>query len=158
MRSTVRAVAVVVLGVAALAGAAACGERGSSGTQAPIAVTGAGCAPVAGDTLVVLTDAKQLQTADNIIPVVNTKAADPALMAALDKVSTALDTPKLIALNKAVDVDRKTPKIAAQEFATREQLTTGLARGPGGNVVIGAALQRLVTPRPLRRAAAQRGG
>jgi osmoprotectant transport system substrate-binding protein len=56
----------------AMAGLAACGEKGSSGTAAPQA-SGAGCAPVAGDTLVVLDDDKKLQTADNIIAVVNGK-------------------------------------------------------------------------------------
>jgi len=72
--------------------------------------------------------------------VANAKVAgDPALFAALDKVASALDTSKLIALNKAVDVDRKTPEVAAKDFATAEKLTDGLAKGPGGNVVIGAA-------------------
>ena len=92
-----RATLGVVLSFAAL-GLAACGKEGSSGTQAPASVSGAGCAPVAGDKLVVLTDDKQLQTADNIIAAVNTKAADPALVAALDKVSDALTTEKLIQL------------------------------------------------------------
>jgi osmoprotectant transport system substrate-binding protein len=133
-----RATLGVVLSVAAL-GLAACGEEGSSGTAAPPSVSGAGCAPVKGDKLVVLEDDKKLQNADNIIPAINTKVADPALIAALDKVSTALTSPKLIALNKAVDVDRKTPEVAAKDFATAEKLTDGLAKGPGGNVVIGAA-------------------
>jgi osmoprotectant transport system substrate-binding protein len=61
------------------------------------------------------------------------------LLAALDKVADALDTTKLIALNKAVDVDRKTPKVAAGEFATAANLTAGLTKGAGGPVKIGAA-------------------
>jgi osmoprotectant transport system substrate-binding protein len=125
---------------AATVGLAACGESGSSGTEAPDTASGAGCAPVAGTQLVVLEDDKKLQTADNIIAVVNTKAAShPSLLAALDKVADALDTPKLIALNKAVDVDRKTPKVAATDFAATATITDGLAQGPGGNIVIGAA-------------------
>jgi osmoprotectant transport system substrate-binding protein len=120
-------------------GLAACGNKGSSGTKSPDTVTGAGCAPVTGDALVVLADDKKLQTADNIVPVINGKAANPALTAAVDKVSDALDTPKLIGLNKAVDVDRKTPQVAANEFAAAEKLTDGLAKGPGGNIIIGAA-------------------
>ena len=88
-----------------------CGESGSSGTAAPAsAAAGGGCAPVAGDELVVLTDDKALQNTDNVVPAINAKKATPELIAALDKVSAALDTPKLIALNKAVDIDRKTPK------------------------------------------------
>jgi osmoprotectant transport system substrate-binding protein len=126
-----------------LAGAvilAGCGDAGSSGTEAPASsAAGAGCAPVAGDTLVVLTDDKQLQNTDNVVPAINKKASSPQLVAALDKVSAALDTTKLIALNKTVVIDRKTSKAAAQEFATANNLTAGLAKGPGGEITVGAA-------------------
>ncbi|MEH0841371.1 glycine betaine ABC transporter substrate-binding protein [Micromonospora sp. CPCC 205711] len=116
-----------------------CGGAGSSGTDAPEqGASGAGCAPVAGNKLVVLDDDKKLQNTDNIIPAVNADAAKPQLLAALDKVSAALDTPKLIALNKAVDVDRKTPKSAAEEFASANNITAGIAKGPGGQIVVGA--------------------
>jgi osmoprotectant transport system substrate-binding protein len=117
-----------------------CGGEGSSGTQAPAsAAAGAGCAPVAGDKLVVLSDDKSLQNTDNIIPAINAAKSSPQLIAALDKVSDALDTTKLIALNKAVDIDRKTPKVAAQEFATTAGLTTGITKGAGGPIVVAAA-------------------
>lgn len=129
--------------VGALAAAAllsGCGGEGSSGTKAPPpGASGAGCAPVAGNKLVVLDDDKKLQNTDNVIPAVNAKAAQPQMVAALDKVSDALDTTKLIELNKAVDVDRKTPKVAAEEFATANKLTDGIAKGPGGNITVGAA-------------------
>lgn len=136
---TLRTTAALALAFATI-GLAACGESGSSGTEAPDTASGAGCAPVAGNQLVVLEDDKKLQTSDNIIAVVNkAKGGDAALIAALDKVADALDTPKLIALNKAVDVDRKTPKVAATDFATAEKITDGLAKGAGGKIVIGAA-------------------
>ncbi|MET8909322.1 glycine betaine ABC transporter substrate-binding protein [Micromonospora sp. NPDC004551] len=116
-----------------------CGDAGSSGTDAPQqGASGAGCAPVAGDKLVVLTDDKKLQNTDNVIPAVNAKAATPQLVAALDKVSAKLDTPKLIELNRAVDVDRKTPQVAAKEFADANGLTDGVEKGPGGQVTVGA--------------------
>jgi osmoprotectant transport system substrate-binding protein len=116
-----------------------CGDAGSSGTDAPQqGASGAGCGPVAGDKLVVLTDDKKLQNTDNILPAINAKASSPQLVAALDKVSAALDTPKLIELNKAVDVDRKTPQVAAQDFATANNLTAGIEKGPGGSIVVGA--------------------
>ncbi|MFC0533474.1 glycine betaine ABC transporter substrate-binding protein [Phytohabitans kaempferiae] len=86
-----------------------------------------------------LEDDKKLQNTDNVVPAINAKVSSPELVAALDKVSAALDTPKLIALNKAVDVDRKTSKVAAEEFAAANSLTTGLAKGPGGSITIGAA-------------------
>ena len=118
---------------------AGCGKSGSSGTAAPPSAAAAGgCAGVAGTSFVVLDDDKHLQNADNIVAVVNAKAASPALIAAVDKVAAALDTSKLIALNKATDIDRKTPQVAAQEFATAAGLTAGLSGG-SGKVVIGAA-------------------
>lgn len=120
---------------------AGCGEAGSSGTEAPAtgAAAGAGCAPVAGDKFVVLDDDKKLQNTDNVIAAVNAKASNPALIGAVDKVSAALDTPKLIELNKAVDIDHKTPKVAAEAFASANNLTAGIAKGPGGKIVVGAA-------------------
>lgn len=118
----------------------ACGSAGSSGTQAPpSSAAGAGCAPVAGSNLVVLTDDKHLQNTDNVIPAINKKMSSTQIIAALDKVSAALDTPKLIALNKAVDIDRKSSKVAAQEFATANNLTSGIQKGSGGKITVGAA-------------------
>ena len=119
---------------------AGCGGAGSSGTEAPpSSAAGQGCAPVSGDSLVVLTDDKKLQNTDNVVPAINKKASSPQLIAALDKVSSALDTTKLIALNKAVDIDRKTSKAAAQDFVTQNNLTAGLAKGPGGSLTVGTA-------------------
>lgn len=119
---------------------AGCGSAGSSGTEAPpSSATGQGCAPVAGDSLVVLTDDKNLQNTDNVVPAFNKKAATPDAIAALDKVSAALDTTKLIALNKAVDIDRKSSKAAAQEFVTANNVTAGITKGAGGKITVGAA-------------------
>ncbi len=133
--------ALCLVGLLATAGlATGCGKAGSSGTQAPASnAAGGGCAPVAGDKLVVLTDDKHLQNSDNVIAAINAKAATPELVAALDKVATALDTPKLIALNKATDIDHKTSAVAAQEFAQANNLTDGITKGTGGKVLIGAA-------------------
>jgi osmoprotectant transport system substrate-binding protein len=118
---------------------AACGKEGSSGTEAPQGATGQGCAPVAGEQLVVLEDDKKLQNSDNVVAAISGKApSQAAVVAATDKVAAALDTTKLIALNKAVDVDRKTPVQAAQEFAASAGLTTGLSGG-SGDIKIGAA-------------------
>jgi osmoprotectant transport system substrate-binding protein len=136
-RSPLTIISTGLLAAAILTG---CGEAGSSGTQAPATgASGAGCAPVQGDQLVVLEDDKKLQNTDNVIPAINTKAAQPQLTAALDKVSAALDTDKLIALNKAVDVDRKTARVAAEEFATANNVTDGIEKGAGGKIIIGAA-------------------
>jgi osmoprotectant transport system substrate-binding protein len=86
-----------------------------------------------------LTDDKKWQVADNLIPAINARAADPALVAALDKVSATVGAKELVALNKATDVDRKTSKVAAEEFASSKKLTDGIAKGSGGKITIGAA-------------------
>ncbi len=130
---------------------AGCGTPGSSGGGAPtpgggttaVATTAAeaACAPVAGNQLVALQDDKHLQTVDNVIPAVNAKAAtsSPALVGVLDAVSATLDTTKLIALNKAVDVDRQTSGQAATQFVAAQNLGTQQQVGKGAKVLVGAA-------------------
>ena len=111
------------------------GSSSSSGTAL------AACAPIAGDQLVVLDDDKHLQTVDNVIPAVNAAAAtaSPQLLDVLDAVSATLDTPKLIALNKSVDVDRQTSSQAAAQYVTDQKLGTQQAVGNGAKVLVGAA-------------------
>jgi osmoprotectant transport system substrate-binding protein len=139
MHKVSRAV-VGLVGLVTVAGmVAGCGKAGSSGTTAPSAAAAGGCAPIAGQQLVVLDDDKHLQNTDNVIPAINAKAATPELIAALNKVSAALDTSKLVALNKATDVDHKSSAAAANDFAQSANLTSGITKGSGGNIVIGAA-------------------
>ena len=130
-----------------------CGAAGSSdGGAAPAATQDAtggaaetpaelpACEPVAGDALVVLDDDQGLQTVDNVVPAVNAAAVsdDTALLALLDEVSATLDTPTLIGLNKAVDVERQT----SSQVAAAHLETTGLdvqdQVGNGARVVVGA--------------------
>jgi osmoprotectant transport system substrate-binding protein len=125
---------------------AACGDPGSGGGTADPTAGGdadaAVCEPVAGDQLVVLEDDEGLQNADNVVPAVNAEAAtaDPALIPLLDSVSEALDTEKLIQLNKAVDIDRQTSSEAAATFVEDEGLAAADATaGSGKSVVVGAA-------------------
>lgn len=66
--------------------------------------------------LQVLQDDKKLQTVDNIVPVVNKSKISDDLRAVLDKVSAALTTDELVALNKKVDVDRADPAKVAADF------------------------------------------
>ncbi len=93
---------------------------------------------IAGDTLVVLDDDKNLQTVDNIIPAVNAAAAEPALIAALDAVSAALDTPTLVDLNRQVVVDRNTSSAVATSFLEDAALEITADSGSGA-IVVGAA-------------------
>ncbi len=144
MRAHRPALAAVAAGVLLLV--AACGDPGSGGGEAePTTNASSGpavCDPIAGDKLVVLEDDKGLQNADNVIPAVNAAAAaaDPNLVPTLDTVSTALDTDKLVALNKAVDIDRQTSPEAAAEFVSVQGLAAAdTTLGAGKSVVIGAA-------------------
>jgi osmoprotectant transport system substrate-binding protein len=128
----------ILAGLSVAALAAGCGQAGSSGTKEDQNVKGAGCAPVAGNQLVLLKDDKHLQNSDNILPAINAKVATPALIANLDKVSAALDTPKLVQLNKQADIDRVPPQKVAADFAKANNLTAGVRRG-SGSITIGAA-------------------
>ncbi|MCU1600556.1 MAG: glycine/betaine transporter substrate-binding protein [Frankiales bacterium] len=88
--------------------------------------------------LVVLADDLKLQTVDNIVPVIRTKAASGAAQQALDKVSAALSESDLIDLNKAVDIDRHTSEAAAASFVKDKGLDSGVSGG-SGKLVVGAA-------------------
>src|ERR1051326_1187902 len=118
---------------------AACGSAGSSGTKPQATASGAGCAPVADSTLVVLTDDKKLQLSDNVVPAVNKAVNNPALISALDAVSKTLSTQNLIALNKMVDSGGQTEQPAAAAYAQQNNITAGIQKGPGGKLTIGAA-------------------
>lgn len=122
----------------------ACGESGSSGTQGgestPTATGGddkQACAPVAGEELVVLEDDQGLQTVDNIIPAVNAEASSDVMLEALNQVSAALTTDKLVALNQQTDIQRQTSPNVAKDFVAAEGLGQGLPGG-SGKVVVGA--------------------
>ena len=71
---------------------------------------------VAGNDLVLLTDDRGLQTAENLTPAVYTPAATPQVRAALDAVSEALTTEALQEMNQQVEVYRKNPRRVAQQF------------------------------------------
>lgn len=131
-----------VCGVMALV-LTACGQAGSSGTSTSAAAGSpatslAACEAVPGEALVVLADDKKLQTVDNIIPAINAEAANPALIGALDAVSAKLDTPTLIKLNKAVDVDRNTSAEAAKAYFAEAGIQVPDTSG-SGKVTVGAA-------------------
>ncbi len=131
--------------LAATLALSACGDAGSSGTAAPSSSSTASggaakadCAPVAGQDLVVLDDDKKLQTVDNLIPAVNKAKSSDALLTAVSKVSAALTTDDLVALNKKADIERQSPANVAKEFAASKGLDAA-ASGGSGAVTVGAA-------------------
>ncbi|HEY5835475.1 ABC transporter substrate-binding protein [Streptomyces sp.] len=74
--------------------------------------------------LVLLTDDKHLQNADNVLPVVNAKdAGDPAIAAALDKLTAVLTTADLTELNKKVDAERLKPADVAADYLKSKGLS-----------------------------------
>ncbi|MFG2293544.1 ABC transporter substrate-binding protein [Streptomyces sp. NPDC048603] len=67
--------------------------------------------------LVLLEDDKKLQNADNILPVVNAKdAGSPEIAAVLGKLTDALTTEDLVALNRKVDTERAKPADVAKAW------------------------------------------
>lgn len=67
--------------------------------------------------LVLLTDDKHLQNADNVLPVVNAKeAGDPRIAAALGRLTAVLTTADLTDLNKKVDAQRHKPGEVADQY------------------------------------------
>ncbi|MFC4033565.1 ABC transporter substrate-binding protein [Streptomyces polygonati] len=74
--------------------------------------------------LVLLTDDKHLQNADNLLPVVNTAhAGDPAVAAALNRLTAVLTTADLTALNAQVDRERLKPADVAADYLKSKGLS-----------------------------------
>ncbi|MCF6523652.1 ABC transporter substrate-binding protein [Streptomyces sp. JJ36] len=73
--------------------------------------------------LVLLEDDKNLQNADNVLPVLNTEdAGDPAIAEALNEVTRTLTTEDLVGLNRKVDADRRKPADVARGYLEDEGL------------------------------------
>ena len=66
-----------------------------------------------------LTDTKGIFGFQNVVPVINTKklaAEGPAFTAICNKLSSLLTTDAIVALNKAVQIDKKDPGVVAKAF------------------------------------------
>lgn len=66
--------------------------------------------------LVVLEDDKNLQNADNLVPVVNSDKLDPEIEETLNTLSATLTTEDLAQMNKEVDVEQKRPVEVAEAY------------------------------------------
>jgi osmoprotectant transport system substrate-binding protein len=66
--------------------------------------------------LVVLTDDKKLQNADNVVPIVTTKSLTPDISTALNRLAPVLTTADLAALDKKVDAQRQKPSDVARQY------------------------------------------
>jgi osmoprotectant transport system substrate-binding protein len=70
----------------------------------------------------VLEDDKGLQTAENILPALNSDAVTDTITQALDPVSAALTTDELQQLNEQVEIDRESPETVATNWLTEKGL------------------------------------
>lgn len=73
-------------------------------------------ASIPGKGFVVLEDDKQLQSADNVVPVIRTEVATEEAREILNRVSAELTTDDLAELNKQADVDKEDPEVLAQSW------------------------------------------
>ncbi|MGP3968395.1 ABC transporter substrate-binding protein [Streptomyces sp. 6N223] len=75
--------------------------------------------------LVLLEDDKNLQLADVVLPVVNTRSAgDEDIAHVLDQLSMVLTTRDLIELNRQVDAERRTAEDVAHDYLEEQGLLT----------------------------------
>ena len=75
-----------------------------------------------GGKFVILEDDRVFQQPGNIVPVIRTPKATPAVIEVLNKVSKALTTEKLADLNEKMDKDKEDPAAVAAEFVSTEKL------------------------------------
>ncbi|GAC1321295.1 MAG: hypothetical protein NVSMB12_21400 [Acidimicrobiales bacterium] len=87
--------------------------------------------------LVVLTDDKHLENADNVVPVIRKDKATPAVLATVNAVSKALTTDELVGLNKKVGIDKADPKATADDWLKSKGLTAKSADAAGAPITIG---------------------
>lgn len=73
-------------------------------------------AAVGANDLVILTDDKGWQTAENVLPALNTAAVNDTVTEVLDSVSAVLSTEDLQALNAQVEIDRRDPEAVATKY------------------------------------------
>ncbi|HVT78028.1 MAG TPA: ABC transporter substrate-binding protein [Acidimicrobiales bacterium] len=77
---------------------------------------------IAVKNFVLLKDDKHMLAADNVVPVVAVGFTTSQFETAVNKISAALTTDELIALNKKYDVDKADPAVIAKDFLTSKKL------------------------------------
>lgn len=92
---------------------------------------------IPANDFVVLEDDKNLQTAENITPVVRGEVLEPTIEEELNAVSAALDTETITDLNGRVELDKEDPADVAADFLDQEGLLDG-SGGGSGELTVGA--------------------
>jgi osmoprotectant transport system substrate-binding protein len=89
---------------------------------------------------VVLQDDKQLQAADNVVPVIREEVTSPEIEELLNGVSAVLTTDTLLALNKRIDIDQEDPADVAKDFLTQANLLSSPSdTGAGTKLTVGVS-------------------
>jgi osmoprotectant transport system substrate-binding protein len=88
---------------------------------------------------VVLTDDKQLEAADNIVPIVRTEVATDGVTELLNAVSAKLTTDQMLALNKQVDIDHKDAADVAKTYLTDQGLLSSSGSSASGTLTVGVS-------------------
>jgi osmoprotectant transport system substrate-binding protein len=78
---------------------------------------------IAAKGYVVLEDDKKLQNADNVVPIMTAKSATDDARKVLNRVSAALTTEDLTALNKRADLDKEDPSVLADGWLKEHGFT-----------------------------------
>ncbi len=95
---------------------------------------------IAANGFVLLKDDKQLQLADNLVPIVRTAILDasPEITDLLNGVSAKLTQAELTGLNKAVTVDGTDPAVAAKAWLETQGVLPGTGGSGNPKVVVGS--------------------
>ncbi|PIJ48154.1 hypothetical protein BMH30_05555, partial [Leucobacter sp. OLES1] len=71
---------------------------------------------IAENGFVALEDPEHMALAENIVPVLRADRTDPQIEKALDRVSAALTTEKLIEMNAKIEIEKQDPQKVARAF------------------------------------------
>jgi osmoprotectant transport system substrate-binding protein len=88
---------------------------------------------------VILQDDKSFQQAGNIIPVIRSSKATPALQALIDKVSATMTQGDLFMLDAEVGLDNEAPQAAAAAFVRANGLAGTAKPGTQESITVGSA-------------------
>jgi osmoprotectant transport system substrate-binding protein len=86
-----------------------------------------------------LQDDKQLQNADNVVPLIKSSKANAEVTALLNEIDGKITTQDLIALNKSADVDKQDPDVIGKKWLTDHGYATSASgKISSGTFIVGA--------------------
>jgi osmoprotectant transport system substrate-binding protein len=93
---------------------------------------------IADKGLVVLSDDKHLELADNIVPLIRQAKATPAVTTLINKVSPLITTDVLTALNTKITVNKQDPSAVAAQFLKDNNLDAKTTSLSGVSLTVGS--------------------